>query len=105
MLMGRVVGEVWATVKDEKVADMKFLVVRRIGLDGELESAHVVAADAVGAGTGDLVLVVQGSSARQCEQTTNRPVDATIMAVVDAFDVDERDWSEFDARRVAPEVR
>jgi microcompartment protein CcmK/EutM len=48
----------------------------------------VVAADAVGAGIGEVVLYASGSSARQTELTNNRPVDATIMAVVDLVEVD-----------------
>ena len=48
----------------------------------------VVAADAVGAGVGEAVLYVAGSSARQTRVTENRPVDHTIMAIVDTFEVD-----------------
>ena len=47
----------------------------------------VVAADAVGAGVGEVVLYASGSSARQTETTNNRPVDATIMAIVDAVEL------------------
>jgi microcompartment protein CcmK/EutM len=46
-----------------------------------------VAADAVGAGPGELVLVASGSSARQTQATNNRPVDAVIMAIVDTWEV------------------
>ena len=98
MLLGRVVGEVWATRKDPRVENMKFLVVRQLGLDRELAASFVVAVDSVGAGPGEVVLVAQGSSARQCELTTGKPVDAVVMAILDDFDVDERDWSEFDQR-------
>ena len=105
MLMGRVVGEVWATQKDAKVDGFKFLVVRQIGLDRELAGSYVVAVDAVGVGVGEVVLVAQGSSARQCASTTGKPVDAVVMAIVDDIGVTERDWSEFDARRIeVPEV-
>jgi carbon dioxide concentrating mechanism protein CcmL len=47
-----------------------------------------VAADAVGAGLGEVVLYASGSSARQTKATQNRPVDATIMAIVDLVEVD-----------------
>ncbi|MCA9319676.1 MAG: EutN/CcmL family microcompartment protein [Planctomycetes bacterium] len=96
MLLGRVVGEVWATRKDPRVENMKFLVVRQIGLDRVAKPSFVVAVDTVGAGPGELVLVAQGSSARQSEQTTNRPVDAVVMAILDDLSVDERDWEAFD---------
>ena len=100
MLMGRVVGEVWATRKDPGIENTKLLVVRQIATDKELQSGYVVAVDAVGAGVGEVVLVAQGSSARQSEVTTGKPVDAVIMAIVDDFDVDDRDWAAFDARGV-----
>ena len=99
MLMGRVVGEVWATRKDSGIDNMKLLIVSQIALeDRATTGAYVVAVDSVGAGVGEVVLVAQGSSARQSELTKNRPVDAVIMAIVDDIHVEERDWAEFDAR-------
>jgi microcompartment protein CcmK/EutM len=58
-------------------------------LDGKLQETgkFVVAADAVGAGTGEVVLYASGSSARQTTATNNKPVDATIMAIVDTVEV------------------
>ena len=87
MLLGEVVGTVWATRKDPGLVGMKFLVVREIDLDGNALEAFVVAADAVGAGEGEIVLVAQGSSGRQTELTQGKAVDAVIMAIVDRLDV------------------
>ena len=87
MLLGQVIGTVWATRKDPKLVGMKFLVVREIDLDGDALSTTVVAVDAVGAGVGETVLVAQGSSGRQTELTDKKPVDAVIMAIVDRLDV------------------
>ena len=87
MLLGQVIGTVWATRKDPKLVGMKFLVVREVDLDGNPLSNFVVAADAVGAGEGETVLVAQGSSGRQTEITDKKPVDAVIMAIVDTLDV------------------
>ena len=87
MLIGRVVGTVVATRKDEKLSGLRFLMVRQIGLDLAESDKIVVAADSVGAGLGEVVLFASGSSARQTVMTDNRPVDATIMAIVDSFDV------------------
>ena len=87
MLLGRVVGTVWATRKDEQLNGMKLQIVRRVGLDGVLQRGFVVAVDSVGAGVGETVLVAQGSSARQTELTRNKPVDAVISAIVDKLDV------------------
>jgi len=100
MLLGRVVGTVWATRKDPKVNDLKFLVVRAIDLEGGDLDGFVVAVDAVGAGVGERVLVAQGSSGRQTEITQGRPVDAVIMAIVDDLEVVRKDWKAFDAMRV-----
>ncbi len=87
MILGKVVGTVWATRKDEALVGMKFQVVRHLDLQYRLKETFVVAVDTVQAGVGDVVLVCSGSSARQTAQTRNRPVDAVIMAVVDKLDV------------------
>lgn len=89
MILGKVVGTVWATRKDEKLVGMKLLIVRPVELSYKEKDDFVVAVDAVGAGVGEIVLVAQGSSARQTELTENRAVDATIMAIVDKLDVEE----------------
>lgn len=89
MLLGQVIGTVWATRKDPQLVGMKFLVVREVDLDGEPLANFVVAADAVGAGEGETVLVAQGSSGRQTELTDQKPIDAVIMAIVDRLDVAE----------------
>ncbi len=88
MILAKVVGTVWATRKDEKLVGMKFQIVRPVDLNYEPEDRFLVAVDAVGAGVGEIVLVVQGSSARQTVLTENRAVDATIMAIVDKLDVE-----------------
>ncbi len=87
MFLGRVVGTVWATRKDEQLVGMKLQIVREVDLDQELRDRFVVAVDSVGAGVGEVVLVAQGSSARQTELTRDRPVDAVITAIVDKLDV------------------
>ncbi|MBI5020680.1 MAG: EutN/CcmL family microcompartment protein [Ignavibacteriales bacterium] len=89
MFLGKVVGTVWATRKDEELVGMKFQVVKHVGLDYKLKDTFVVAVDTVQAGVGDTVLVCSGSSARQTSLTKNKPVDAVIMAVVDKLDIIE----------------
>jgi microcompartment protein CcmK/EutM len=87
MVLGKVVGTVWATRKDEELVGMKLQIVRHIDLQYRIKDTFVVAVDTVQAGVGDVVLVCSGSSARQTAQTKNKPVDAVIMAVVDKLDV------------------
>ncbi len=87
MNIGIVVGTVVSTRKEEELTGLKFLVVRGLDLDGNQTGTVVVAADAVGAGLHEVVLYASGSSARQTKATKDRPVDATIMAIVDRIDV------------------
>ncbi|HEV8324475.1 MAG TPA: EutN/CcmL family microcompartment protein [Myxococcota bacterium] len=87
MLLGRVVGTVVASRKEATLGGLKLLLVQNCDLAGKPTGAFVVAADAVGAGQGEVVLYAAGSSARQTEATRDRPVDATIMAIVDMVDV------------------
>lgn len=88
MLICRVTGTVVATRKEPTLEGLKLLVVRPCDPRGEVTGAALIAADAVGAGVDEVVLIAQGSSARQTEATQNRPVDAVVMAIVDLLDVD-----------------
>jgi microcompartment protein CcmK/EutM len=87
MLIGKVVGSVVSTHKDEKIVGRKLLVVQVHNHTNQPTEQYVVAADSVEAGPGDMVLYATGSSARQTSVTENRPIDATIMAVVDSWDL------------------
>lgn len=88
MVLGKVVGTVWATRKDEQLTGLTLQIVREIALDGSSRDRFVVAVDSVGAGIGETVLMAQGSSARQTDLTRNRPVDAVITAIVDRVDAE-----------------
>lgn len=90
MLLARVAGTVWASQKTPSLDGLKLLVLKVLGPDLQETGAAVIAADAVGAGSGDVVLYATGSSARQTESTKDRPVDAVVMAVVDSFDLEGR---------------
>jgi microcompartment protein CcmK/EutM len=89
MILGRVVGTVVATRKDERLTGAKLLVVRTIDPSGRDESSHMVAIDTVDAGLRDRVLVVTGSSARMASGLKDTPVDAAIVGVVDSVEVAE----------------
>lgn len=87
MLIGKVVGSVVATRKDDKLGGHKLLVVQVHDHQNRPVDQYVVAADSVQAGPGDMVLYATGSSARQTTLTEGRPIDAVIMAVVDSWDL------------------
>ena len=87
MFLGKVIGTVWSTRKDEKLVGSKFLIVKELDLENKFKTNFVVAVDSVGAGVGEIVLCATGSSARQTNQTKDKPVDAVIMAIVDKLDV------------------
>jgi ethanolamine utilization protein EutN len=107
MFMGRVVGTVWSTVKWENLEGVKFLLVRPYHLADlapELLSRPsaftmydgVVAADVLGAGVGEDVVVSFGHSARVAIEpeladgkAPSRPVDAAVVAIVDHYHVDD----------------
>jgi ethanolamine utilization protein EutN/carbon dioxide concentrating mechanism protein CcmL len=88
MVLGRVVGSVVSTQKEKLLDGVKFLVVEKIdpaSMKGAGE--YVIAIDGVGAGEGEVVFYVSGSSARMTEVTTGRPADATITAIVESVDL------------------
>ena len=87
MQLGKVVGTVVSTKKDEKLEGLTMQIVRYVDDQCQPINQLVVAIDSVGAGTGELVLVATGSSARQTKVTDGKPVDGTIVAIVDTLEV------------------
>lgn len=77
MIIGKVIGNVWATRKAENLSGLKFMIV-------ELEDKKtLVACDGIGAGVGDKVLITKGSSARQFLGLNDAPIDAIIIGIID----------------------
>ncbi len=89
--MGKIVGTVVSTHKDEKLVGLRFHIVKNADFDGNAAGNFVVAVDAVGAGIGEVVLVASGSAARQTNITKDKPVDAVIMAIVDVVEIDGKE--------------
>ncbi|MBI3793682.1 MAG: EutN/CcmL family microcompartment protein [Nitrospinae bacterium] len=87
MYFGKVTGTVVASRKDEKLEGLKLLFVQQVDASGKITSTYVVAADAVGAGMGEMVMFATGSSARQTTATEGKPVDAVVMAIVDTWEI------------------
>ena len=88
MNLGIVKGTVVSTNKAEKLYGLKLLIVKPIDIETWQEKGSlVVAIDAVGAGEGEVVMTVGGSSSRQTNITENKPVDQSIIAIIDHVDV------------------
>jgi microcompartment protein CcmK/EutM len=91
MFVAKVIGNVVATQKDPKFRGMKLLLVQPyVTRDRALvaSGSSIVAVDSVGAGLGECVLFTQGSSARLAPGTRDAPVDAVIVGIVDAIEVE-----------------
>ncbi len=82
MLVGKVVGTIVSTRKNEKLVGSKFMVIEPIEKLGN-PNKKIVAIDNVGAGIGEVVLVATGSAARIGCDMQNAPVDAAIVGIVD----------------------
>lgn len=87
MKLARVVGTTVATQKDPKLGARKLMVINTLKIDGTPTDDFLVAVDTVGAGIGEVVLYVTGSSARMTELTRDSPVDAAIVAIVEEIEV------------------
>ncbi len=91
MILAQVLGTVVSTRKDSGLMSLKLLLTREVDATFKPTGNLVVAADAVGAGEGELVLLAQGSSARMTEVSREKPVDAVICGIVDAVEVGGED--------------
>jgi microcompartment protein CcmK/EutM len=91
MLLARVAGTVVSTNKEPKIEGFKFLLLEKLDpatMKGKND--FVVAMDTVDAGVGEVVFYVSGSSSRMTTPTEGKPTDASIVAIVDAIDLDGR---------------
>ncbi|WP_071434064.1 EutN/CcmL family microcompartment protein [Angelakisella massiliensis] len=87
MIICEVIGHVWATKKEETLNGMKLMVVRQLET-GQKQPPVFVAADVVGAGIGERVLVVSGSTARRAFGKDDVAVDCAIVGIIDSLEVD-----------------
>lgn len=85
MMICRVIGHVWATKKEDRLEGLKLMVVQEE--DGPARKKTYVAADVVGAGIGEQVLVVSGSTARNVFGGDNVPADMAIVGIIDNLEM------------------
>ena len=88
MIFAKVIGTIVASQKEENLRGRELMLCKETDVHGAPLDGYHVAVDAVGAGEGDFVLITTGSAARMTEQTGKTPVDAVIMAIIDAIDLD-----------------
>lgn len=87
MIICRVIGHVWATKKEENLEGMKLMVVRE---EHSTKKETHVAVDVVGAGIGEEVIVVSGSTARKAFGNENIPADMAIVGIIDNLEIDRK---------------
>ena len=90
MILGKVVGDVWSTKKKEEVNALRFLFVQPFGKNLTPKEELIVAADEIGAGIGETVIVTQGAPAMQAFNRDNLlPIDAVVIGIVDSLEMPE----------------
>ncbi|MBO1001461.1 EutN/CcmL family microcompartment protein [Pseudogracilibacillus auburnensis] len=88
MQLGQVIGNVWATRKEDGLEGLKLLIIQPIdGHEAPIRN-HIVAADRIGAGIGDKVLVTSGGSSRYILKERSIPIDAVIIGIVDSTEIE-----------------
>jgi len=85
MKIAKVVGVSVCTVKEPRLENSKLLLVSNTDQTGKVTSAPYIALDVVGAGPDELVVVVEGSSARVAAWDDNSPVDAVIVGIINSL--------------------
>jgi microcompartment protein CcmK/EutM len=88
MIFGKVTGTVVSTQKSDGITGTKYLLVQLCDHREKLKNGYIVALDLVGAGLGEMVIIAQGSSARQTDMTYQKPIDAVIAGIVDLVEED-----------------
>jgi ethanolamine utilization protein EutN len=83
MELGKVIGTVVSTSKNENLVGKKLLLVKELNEHLECTERITVAVDSVGAGTGEVVILCKGSAARVIEGSEKAPIDAAIVGIVD----------------------
>lgn len=89
MFLGKVIGSVWATQKEKGMEQLKLMIVQPIDWKDAESGNTVIAADRIGAGVGEKVIVSRGNPARILFGNQNAPIDAVIVGIVDSFEIPE----------------
>ena len=91
MFIGKVVGSLWATRKVENTSGVKFLIIQPYNLNKAPNTDTIVAADRLGAGEGELVMVAYGRAARIAVENEDMSIEAAVIGIIDEYTV-EKDY-------------
>lgn len=89
MNIGKVVGTVVATRKDQSLVGSKLMITQPLDLKLKARGEAIISVDTVGAGVGDIVIYIKGSVGRFATGKMNAPIDSAIVGIIDEIDVDE----------------
>ncbi len=88
MFIGRVVGSLWATRKTDNTTGVKFLIVQPYNLSKKPNTDTVIAADILGAGEGELVMVAYGRAARIAVGNEDMSIEAAVTGIIDEYEIE-----------------
>ncbi len=91
MMLGMVVGTVVSERRGDQIETPRYLLVEQSDQTGTGQNDFLVAIDMIGANSGELVMIGQGSAARQTEMTFDRPIDAVIVGIIDLIDQQDKE--------------
>lgn len=87
MYIGKVIGTVVATRKDENLVGAKLMITQPLNIDLKAKGEPIIAVDTVGAGIGELVIYSKGTAARVAARKMDAPIDIAIIGIIDEMDV------------------
>lgn len=90
MYIGKVIGTVVATRKDENLVGTKLMITQPLNIDLKPIGEPLIAVDTVGAGIGELVFFSKGTAARIAARKMDSPIDVSIVGIIDEIDVHDR---------------
>lgn len=88
MFVGKVVGTLWSTKKTANIESLRFLIIHPYDLDKDPTQSIVVAADVLGAGIGELVMVAYGRAARLAVGNEDCSIEAAVVGIIDEIEID-----------------
>lgn len=86
MILGKVVGTVVSTKKSIGIEGARFLLIDKCNAKGDKKGDFIVALDIIGVGNDEMVMISESTSARETPITTNKPIDALIVGIIDSID-------------------